>query len=270
MYSLVMYIDSHCHLDFPVFENLSDLLAACHEQGVLSFLVPSTTAQSWQSVLRLQKQYTEIQVALGLHPYFLEHYQPEQLQQLAHLLMEEKVVAVGEIGLDRWPGLPDFTLQCDVFECQLDMAKQAHLPVILHVRKAEDDVLKRLRAARFQEGGIVHAFNGSLEQAKRFIDMGFVLGIGGTVTYSRAQKARRVLQALSDQDFVLETDAPDMPIQGFQGQPNSPIRIVEIAACVAQLREQSLERIAYLTNENLQRVLPNWQKANRIDGTAKY
>lgn len=256
-----MFIDSHCHLDFPIFDDLADLIAQSQAVGVEEFLVPGTTAASWSDVLSLQQNYAAVKVALGLHPYFLQSYDPKDLQHLERLLAEHSsVVAVGEIGLDKWPDLPDYSLQQAVFRAQLAIAQTKALPVILHARKSEDDLLKWLRQDKFSHGGIVHAFNGSLEQAKRFIDLGFVLGIGGTVTYSRAQKARRVVQALSDCDYVLETDSPDMPLCGHQGQVNTPLRIVDVAQTVSELRQQSVSEIAQNTCANLQRVLPHWHK----------
>ncbi|MCO4784863.1 TatD family hydrolase [Marinomonas atlantica] len=255
-----MLIDTHCHLDFAVFKDLSALLADSRSAGVEHFIVPSTTARSWAGIVDLAKQHSEISVALGLHPYFLDKFEHEHLKQLETALSSHKVVAVGEIGLDKWPRMPDYDLQYEVLLAQLNMAQSHHLPVILHARKSEDDLLKVLRQTRFSQGGIVHAFNGSLEQAKRFIELGFVLGIGGTVTYPRAQKARKVLQALADEDFVLETDSPDMPVSGYQGQVNTPLRVVDIVRVVAELRQQSVADIARFTSANLQRVLPNWNK----------
>lgn len=255
-----MFIDSHCHLDFPVFDDLASLISQSQRAGVEAFLVPSTTSASWAGVLSLQQEYLSVRVALGLHPYFLQSYRDDDLQQLERLLDQCSVVALGEIGLDKWPNLPDYALQQKVFTAQLAIAKNRALPIILHARKSEDDLLKWLRQSKFCHGGIVHAFNGSLEQAKRFIELGFVLGIGGTVTYPRAQKARRVLQALNDRDFVLETDSPDMPLYGYQGQVNTPLRILDVAQAVSELRQQSVSEIAQNTSANLQRVLPNWHK----------
>ncbi|WP_417504493.1 TatD family hydrolase [Marinomonas gallaica] len=255
-----MLIDTHCHLDFSVFKDLSALLVASRSVGVAHFIVPSTTAESWSGVVALQKQHSEINVALGLHPYFLDSFKHHHLEQLEAALLTNDVVAVGEIGLDKWPRMPDYELQQEVLLAQLNIAQKHHLPVILHARKSEDDLLKVMRQARFSQGGIVHAFNGSLEQAKRFKKLGFVLGIGGTVTYPRAKKAQRVLQALADEDFVLETDSPDMPVSGYQGQVNTPLRVVDIARVVANLRQQSVADVARYTSANLQRVLPNWHK----------
>ncbi|MBJ7549186.1 TatD family hydrolase [Marinomonas ostreistagni] len=257
-----MYIDSHCHLDFPQFKDLPDLISSCSEVGVNEFLVPGTTEGSWSSLIKIRQNYPQIKIALGLHPYFLnERVQLDQaMQKLEHFLGYGSVVAVGEIGLDKWPNMPDYHYQFEVLLEQLRLAKRHNMPVILHARKSEDDLLKAIRMLNFDRGGVVHAFNGSFDQAQRFINDGFVLGIGGTVTYPRASKARRVLQALADEHFVIETDAPDMPLCGYQGQPNSPIRVVEVAEQVAILRGQSVEAVAQYTSANLQRVLPNWYK----------
>ncbi|MBM6551195.1 TatD family hydrolase [Marinomonas ostreistagni] len=256
-----MIIDSHCHLDFACFsDDLDALLKRCQAVGVSEFLVPSTTAASWSQVQALGQQYRCCKIALGLHPYFLESFTASALPLLEQQLSAQPVVALGEIGLDKWPGMPDYGLQIEVFCAQLAMADRLQLPVILHTRKSEDDVLKYLRQQGFKWGGIVHAFNGSLQQAKRFIEMGFVLGIGGTVTYPRANKARQVLQALADEEFVLETDAPDMPLSGYQGQTNTPERLPLVAQEVATLRSQSLEHVAEQTSKNLLRVMPNWHK----------
>lgn len=256
-----MFIDSHCHLDFSCFErDLDSLIERCFTLGVERFVVPSTTYASWQRVQHLQKAYSSIGIGLGLHPYFLAGFEDWHLQKLEQALATAPVIALGEIGLDNWPNSPDYLLQKKVFVEQLKLAKQWQLPVILHARKSEDDLLKILRQNDFQNGGIVHAFNGSLDQAKRFIDLGFVLGIGGTVTYARAKKAHRVLQGLSDADYVLETDAPDMPISGFQGQVNSPERLPLIAQEVANLRQQTVTHVTYHTTANLMRVLPRWHE----------
>ena len=257
-----MFIDSHCHLDFPQFENLPRLIDSCLGVGVTDFLVPGTTEESWHRIIQMAKLHPQIRIALGLHPYFLDDKLSLDscLEQLECHLMEVPTVAVGEIGLDKWPGMPNYSLQYEVLIEQLKLAKKWKLPVIFHARKSEDDLLKALRIVNFEYGGVVHAFNGSYEQAKRFIDQGFVLGIGGTITYPRAQKARRVLKSLTDQDFVLETDAPDMPLCGHQGQPNSPLRVRDVAQQVSILREQPVGFVAQYTSANLKRVLPNWHR----------
>ncbi|QUX92867.1 TatD family deoxyribonuclease [Marinomonas sp. A3A] len=256
-----MFIDSHCHLDFDVFDEQRDsLMSRCLENGVAGFLVPATTVASWSKLEILMKRYPEWRAAYGLHPYFLSEASLDQIDFLAEQCDTPRVVAVGEIGLDCWPNAIDMKVQVAFFTRQLSVAKSLKLPVILHARKSYDLVFKYLREVGFKCGGVVHAFNGSSEQAKRFLDLGFVLGIGGTVTYPRAQKAHRVLALLSDNAFVLETDSPDMPLYGFQGQHNTPLSIPLIAQSVAQIREESVEQIAQQTYDNLLRTFPRWNE----------
>ncbi|MCB5161600.1 TatD family hydrolase [Marinomonas algarum] len=254
-----MFIDSHCHLDFSVFDDHRDrLMARCLEQNISGFLVPATRYSTWSNLALLAKNYPYWRVAYGLHPYFLASESLDAIDLIGEHCEQASAVAVGEIGLDYWPGAVDKSIQLDFFRRQLSMAKVLSLPVILHARKSYDEVLACLRALNFQQGGVVHAFNGSLVQAERFIALGFVLGIGGTVTYPRAKKAHRVLAGLDKQAFVLETDAPDMPLMGYQGQLNTPLSIPLIAHAVSAIREESVEQIATQTYNNLLRVFPTW------------
>ncbi|MCW4629314.1 MULTISPECIES: TatD family hydrolase [Marinomonas] len=256
-----MLIDSHCHFDFDVFDASRDvLMLRCLEQGVAGFLVPATTYASWSKLESLIESYPSWRAAYGLHPYFLKEALLSQIDLLGEQCEKSKVVAVGEIGLDCWPNAVDMSTQMDFFSRQLHVAKLLKLPVILHARKSYDLVFKCLRDAEFKEGGVVHAFNGSLEQAKRFLGLGFVLGIGGTITYPRAKKAHRVLASLDGRDFILETDSPDMPIQGFQGQANTPLSIPLIAQSAAIIRDESIEQITAQTYDNLLRVFPKWRE----------
>lgn len=256
-----MLIDSHCHFDFDVFDGSRDaLMWRCLEQGVVGFLVPATTHASWSKLESLIESYPSWRAAYGLHPYFLEEALLSQIDLLGEQCEKSKVVAVGEIGLDCWPNAVDMRTQVDFFSRQLHVAKLLKLPVILHARKSYDLVFKCLRDAEFKEGGVVHAFNGSLEQAKRFLGLGFVLGIGGTITYPRAKKAHRVLASLDSRDFIFETDSPDMPIQGFQGQINTPLSIPLIAQSAAIIRDESVEQITAQTYDNLLRVFPKWRE----------
>lgn len=256
-----MFIDSHCHLDAELFDDQRDsLMMRCAEKGISGFLVPATTYSSWSKIASLAQRHSQWRVAYGLHPYFLHHSELSHIERLGEQCEASNVVAVGEIGLDCWPGAVDLSLQMDFFCRQLSVSKTLNLPVILHARKSVDLVLKCLREIGVKEGGVVHAFNGSAEQAKRFIDLGFVLGMGGTVTYPRAKKAHRVLASLSPHSFVLETDSPDMPLSGFQGQVNTPLSVLLVAQHVAEIRGESVEQIEMQTYDNLLSVFPRWNE----------
>lgn len=233
--------DTHCHLDFSEFDAVRDgVLRSCISQGVAAIVVPGVTAQHWSRVLRLCDRDTVsgsvlLKPALGLHPCFMALYQEDQLQQLDALLQQRQVVAVGEIGLDFWSADADMGAQTLLFSRQLALAKKHQLPVLLHVRKAHDQVLQQLRLERFAGGGIVHAFSGSLQQARQYVGLGFKLGVGGAVTYPRAQRLRRTLQQLGPEHWVLETDAPDMPLAGRQGALNRPDYLPEIFTVLQEL-----------------------------------
>lgn len=235
-------------------------MSRCHQAGLLGFLVPGTQYASWTSLDALARRYASWRVAYGLHPYFLGSATLEHVECLGDQCEGYGVLAVGEIGLDCWPGALDIKVQMDFFRRQLHVAKSLSLPVIVHARKSYDLVLKCLREVGFKAGGVIHAFNGSLVQAKRFLALGFVLGVGGTITYPRAQKAQRVLSALDSTAFVLETDSPDMPLNGFQGQLNTPLSIPLVAQSVAKVRGECVEQVAAQAYDNLLRVFPKWNE----------
>lgn len=239
-----MLIDAHCHLDFSQFDNdRAEVFEAAEAVGVRHFIVPGTTRARWQQVLALRER-ADTSVCLGLHPYFLDQHQQSDIAALDQLLREHpEVVAVGECGID---GRFKDTLetQWHFFDAQLKLAKQHALPVVVHCVHANDQVAKRLRQLAIPKGGLIHAFSGSIEQATKFLDLGFIVGLGGAVTYERAKRLRRTVQALPDGTFVLETDSPDMPLSGYQGQRNEPRRIVDVCAAVAQLRLQTKDAVA--------------------------
>ena len=253
-----MFIDSHCHLDFIDFEPDLDLvIARAYAENVQAFVVPSTSYQSWQRVCELKTARSSIRAAYGIHPYFLAQEKFANLDFLEAFAAENGAIAIGEIGLDYWPGSVNHEIQKRFLLRQLDIAQNLHLPVILHARKSYDELLLILKKCSLV-GGILHAFTGSEVQAKRFIEQGLLLGIGGSVTYPRAQKTRRMLKGLSDQHFVLETDSPDMPLSGLQGLRNEPVNITKVAHVIAELREQEVSEIADYTSVNIMKLFKNW------------
>ncbi|MDF2181753.1 TatD family hydrolase [Neptuniibacter sp. CAU 1671] len=249
-------IDSHCHLDFDVFDaDRNLLLQRAAAEGVADIIVPGVTAERWAALLELCRSDRGLYPALGLHPCFLDQHNIKDLTRLERLLEREAVVAVGEIGLDLFIPGADLKHQLEYLLPQLALARQFNLPVLLHVRKAHDQMLQQLRRCLLPRGGIVHAFSGSLQQAEQYLQLGFRLGIGGTITYPRANRLRTLVQQLPLESFVLETDAPDMPLQGFQGQRNLPERVRRVAETMAELRGCSLEQIAAQTTQTSESLL---------------
>lgn len=247
------WYDSHCHLDFPELASQPDLLAQLAKEGCCGVLVPATTAQSFVPVRTLADNNPGfVWPAFGLHPYFMRQHKTGDLNQLRAEL-DKGCIAVGEIGLD-FMIEADPVAQMALFRQQLQLAREYGLPVILHARKSLDEISSILKQEKFSQGGIVHAFSGSLVQAQRFIDQGFVLGIGGAVTYTRANKLRHTVSVLPLDSIVLETDAPDMRPSFVQGH-NSPRYLPEIAQHIAALRGMPLELLLNSSCENLSRIL---------------
>ncbi len=247
-------VDSHCHIDFATFENdRKVILSRCLALGIKNIVVPATTADRWQALIALCQTSSMLHPALGLHPMFMQQHHANDLTTLETLISENKIVAIGEIGLDFYIKDHDKDAQIELVTAQLKLAQQADLPVILHVRKAHDQMIALLKQYPVQ-GGVVHAFSGSEQQAQNYIKQGMLLGIGGAYSYQRATRLHNLIKQLPLLSIVLETDAPDMPLEGKQGQRNSPESIADIVTIVANLRQQSPEDIAKITTENSKRL----------------
>ena len=263
------WIDTHCHLDAAEFDADRDAVrAAARAAGVGHIVIPAVHRAHWREVIALAHRHGD-SYALGIHPLCTPNAQEGDIAVLRELLVEVQddphLVAVGEIGLDFFvPGL-DAERQIWFYEQQIQLAREFGLPVILHVRKSSDRLLKTLRAKPVV-GGIAHAFNGSLQQAQAFIDLGFKLGFGGAVTYDRALKLRELAATLPLESIVMETDAPDIPPHWLYttaearaaGQPqgrNSPAELPRIAQEVAQLRGISADALAQASSNNARAVL---------------
>ena len=247
-------IDTHCHFDFEAFDaDRGQLWQQLAASGVDKLIVPATTAEHWSRLESVVRQYPNIYCAYGLHPMFIAQHQPEHLKQLASWLLKERVVAVGECGLDFY--LPDLDQdkQLLLFVEQLKLAKDFDLPVIIHARKSLDVVMKHLR--RFTGlRGVIHSFSGSEQQAEKLGELGFCLGVGGTVTYERAQRLRKVLSIVPEEMLLLETDAPDQPDSEWRGRRNEPGRLPAIAEQLAVLRGTTMAHISQVTRANAERL----------------
>lgn len=233
--------DSHCHLDFPVFDEDRDaVLQRARDAGICRFLVPGVTRKSWPGLLALATQYSSWHFALGLHPYFIEQHEHSDIQALEHEIdkidssLSARFFGIGEIGLDAT--CADLTKQKRLLQAQLQMAGDRNLPVILHHRKTLDIMVPMVKQAGVTHG-IVHAFSGSLQQAEQWIDLGFKLGVGGVITYERAKKTRHAIANVPESAIVFETDSPDMPVSGYQGKRNEPARMKHVLAAYDELKK---------------------------------
>ena len=243
-------IDSHCHLDDDRLDDLrDDVMAEAAALGVTRMIVPATTANRWEKVKQLCDRDASLHPAYGLHPMFIEQHQAAHLRELDEWLERERPVAVGECGLDFFTSTVDEKWQKQLFQEQLQLADNHRLPVIVHVRKAMDEVISLLRR-QARHGGVVHSFSGSEQQARQLYDLGFKLGIAATVGFERARKLRAVVAAMPLDALLLESDAPDQPGGAHRGQLNRPAYIVEHLQTMADLRQLEVEDLATALTRN--------------------
>jgi TatD DNase family protein len=248
-------IDTHCHIDVAEFDaDRGEVLRRSRARGVMRIVVPGVDAAGWEGLLALCRLEPGLYPALGLHPLYLESHTEADLARLEREIFVQPPVAVGEIGLDYYVKELDRERQQALFERQLDIAGNAGLPVLLHVRKAHDEAISTLKRIRIP-GGIAHAFNGSPQQARQYIDLGFRLGFGGALTYDRSTRIRRLASELPLEAIVLETDAPDMVVAAHRGERNSPEYLPDCLAALALARNMAPAVVAEQTTRNAREVL---------------
>ena len=249
-----MLVDSHCHLDAGEFDpDRAEVIARAREAGVRHQVLPAIDAQGWPKLHDICRAGEGLHPAYGLHPMFLDSHRDEHLEQLRQWLQRERPVAVGECGLDYFVEGLDGQRQQFFFEGQLELAREFDLPVIVHARRAVDAVIAAIRRVGGLRG-VVHSFSGSEEQASQLWRAGFLIGLGGPVTYERAKRLRRLVASMPLEHLLLETDAPDQPDSAIRGQRNEPARLTEVLRTIAQLRGESEEHIADTTSANAKRL----------------
>jgi len=247
-------VDTHSHFDVGEFE--ADRAAAharAVEAGVRDQVVPAVDAQSWANLKAVCAGFPGLHAAYGLHPTFLASHRPRHLEELREWLARERPVAVGECGLDFFVEGLDRAEQQRYFDGQLALAREFDLPLIVHARRAVDPVIASIRKAGGVRG-VVHSFSGSAEQAAQLHKLDFMLGIGGPVTYERARRLRRIVAELPIEQLLLETDSPDQPGAGHQGERNEPARLLDVLEVVAELRGAARHEIATATTANAVRL----------------
>lgn len=254
-------IDSHCHFDFDAFaEDREQVWANCQRLGMRALVIPGVSIPQWRSLFAMVNSREGWFGAAGVHPWWVSELSiaPQQVYRAVIERVERErregagcCVAVGECGLDGNIDLP-LEKQLPVFEAQLDAANSLSLPVIVHSVRAHGEVIRALKNARVKKAGVIHAFSGSREIAEEYLKLGFCLGVGGTVTYERAAKTRKTLAGVPLESLLLESDAPDMPHAGRQGERNSPEYLPAVAQTLAALRDISVESVIAQTGKNAQ------------------
>ncbi|MFZ5502039.1 MAG: TatD family hydrolase [Pseudomonadota bacterium] len=265
-------VDTHCHLDAAEFGDTQAILVRdAQAVGVACIVVPSVARDNFGSVRELCARFPGCAPAYGIHPMYTDNAVPDDLAVLRDYLQQHSPVAVGEIGLDFFINHYNQARQEYFFVEQLKLAREFNLPILLHIRRAQDIILKHLRHFYGRGGssttlrtGIAHAFNGSRQQADEFIKLGFKLGFGGAMTYSRATRLRELAATLPLDSIVLETDAPDIPPDFLaRGQPNKSEYIPRIAQTLAGLRGITPEAVARATTANALAAVPHLANYNR-------
>ena len=245
-----MIIDSHCHIDFNDFDHDRDqVIQRARDSGIDHIIVPAIATSSWNRVKQTCLNYSHLHPAYGLHPYFMDEHKTEHLDELEQWLVNEKPVAVGECGLDFYLKHLHKNKQLDFFDTQLKLAYQYQLPVIIHSRKATEQVIHTIK--KYPDlRGMIHSYSGSLEQAKQLIDLGFYISFGGAITYDKATRIRTIAQQISLHALLIETDSPDQPDLKHHGKRNEPVYILNVLKTLSELRELPEEAISLATSNN--------------------
>jgi TatD DNase family protein len=281
---MMLFTDSHCHLDDIAFsEQLPSLLTQCAKLAINRIIVPAISPGNFDNVLSLAKRYhnkpIQLYACLGIHPWFLDGLNNTQLEQLTAKVTLEKnnIIAIGEIGIDganiKRSDEPEkeLTKQQHFFDFQLNLALQNDLPVIIHHRQSHQYIVPMLKQYKLARSGVIHGFSGSYQQAKDYLDLGFKLGIGSTITYSRAKKTINTVKRLPLESLVLETDAPSMPIslevmdteakellttepKNQEAPTNSPVNLIKVFDVLTSIRTESPETVAEQLEHNIEQV----------------
>ncbi len=246
-----MIFDTHAHYDDQQFDiDRETLLQSMEEQGVGTIVNASATVESWQKVLKLTEQYPFLYGMIGVHPDEVGALDEERFQEMERLLREEKIAAVGEIGLDYYWDNESHDIQKKWFIRQLELARKTGLPVNIHSREAAADTMQILKEYGQGMKAIIHCYSYSKEMAEEYVKMGYLLGIGGVVTFKNARKLKEVVQAVPISHLVLETDCPYLAPEPNRGKRNSSIYLQNVAKAIAELKGMTTEEVIQITEAN--------------------
>lgn len=249
------YIDTHCHLDDPIFDGEVDaVISESMANGVTSFVNVGFNLDTWGSTIELARKFATVSIALGLHPQDADYWNPETADALRKNLKENRLVAIGEIGIDLFRGETNLPKQRSVFDDQLDLALEHNLPVIIHMRSAQIEVLNLLRSRSSNPTLLFHSFDGTEELTSYALETGSMVGVGGLATRAKSMTIREQLQSLPLDQMVLETDSPYLLPAKLRGSRNTPQSIPVIASFLSNLKEVPLQLVAETTTANAERI----------------
>lgn len=246
-----MFVDTHCHIFKSDYDNIDEVLNNASNNNVKYYINNGSDREYNKEVLELVKEYDNMYGALGIHPENVDDYSLDDIEFIKNNLSNEKIVAIGEIGLDYHYTKENKDEQIKLLEMQLSLAEEYNLPVIIHSRDATEDTINTLK--KFNCRGTIHSFSGSLETAKIYIKMGYLLGVNGVITFKNCN-IKDVIKEIGLDNIVLETDSPYLTPVPYRGMQNNPSHILDIAKFVSELYNVSLEELSYRTNENIKRM----------------
>lgn len=251
-----MIFDTHAHYDDEAFDpDREELLESLRERGVGAVVNIGAGIQSSKNTLDLIKRYPFVYGAVGVHPSETAELTEDLMGWLKHAAKQERVVAIGEIGLDYYWQEPDRELQKYWFERQLELAGTVGLPVVIHSREAAQDTLNMVKAAGVRDvGGVIHCFSYGVELAREYLKMGFYLGIGGVLTFNNGKKLKEVVDYMPLEQMVLETDCPYLAPVPFRGKRNSSLNLTYVIDAVSEIKGISAERVMEITWQNAMRL----------------
>lgn len=246
-----MLTDTHCHIYKEYYENIEEVLNNAQNVNINRVINNGCSNASNIEVLELINKYDNMYGALGIHPEEIENYNEEDITFIEENLSNKKVIAIGEIGLDYHYTKENKEEQIKLFERQLALAQKYNMPVIIHSREATEDTINALK--KYKVTGVIHSFTGSIETARIYIKLGFLLGINGVITFKNS-KLKDVIKNVSIENIILETDSPYLTPEPFRGTKNEPARVSNIADFVANLYGIDRDTLSRITNDNIKRT----------------
>lgn len=246
-----MFTDTHCHIYKEYYDEIDEVVNNANKDGIIRMINNGCDTKTNIEVLKTTEIYPNVYGAIGIHPEFVDNFKPEDIDFVRDNLGKNKIIAIGEIGLDYHYTKENKEAQIKLFETQLKLAEEYNMPVVIHSREATDDMLRILK--KYKLKGVIHSFSGSLETAKEYIKMGYLLGVNGVVTFKNCN-LKEVLLNISLYNIILETDAPYLTPEPFRGHKNEPAKVKYVAEFIANLYNVSLEELSKITNANIKRI----------------
>jgi len=247
-------IDSHCHLDFEIFDSdRAQALQRAQDAGITDIVIPGTEKIFWHRITALCKKHPQLHACYGLHPYWINDHNKQDIEKLKDYIDDQQPVALGECGLDFRPQQADKKTQRYFFEAQLSLAENSQLPVVIHSVNATEIVIQTLKKFKNLKG-MIHSYSGSVEQARQLIDLNFYISISGSVTYDNAKKNRNVARDIPLSSLLIETDAPDQPDKKNADKRNEPAFLINTVRTLTEIREESIEMISEQTTKNAKKL----------------